>query len=263
MPHGELVQSLLRAVDVIELVAQSERGLSLGEVCNALGLKQPTAHNLIRTLIARDFVEKSSSPVRYRLGSAVSRLAEERQHHTVVRHASMLMNELFERLRTFLPAKLNPTEEATLSFHQFFGNEVVMLLRLRMQRPGVLERPKHVMSPYQSAAALAFQANWSREEIDLYRRAHPFLDQGAPIWKTQDKLDLFLHKAQEIGYTLPPIFPAGQFRVAVPIYGEGHELLGVLGVGIWLKQGRIDTRQLIKVMLECGGNMQGNLLEGK
>src|SRR6187549_828661 len=119
MPHNELIQSLLRAVDVIELVAQSERGLSLGEVCNALGLKQPTAHNLIRTLVARDFVEKTTSPVRYRLGSAVARLAEERQHHNVVRQASMIMTDLFERVRTQLPAKLEPQDEATISFSQY------------------------------------------------------------------------------------------------------------------------------------------------
>lgn len=255
MPHGELVQSLLRAIDVIELVAQSERGLSLGEVCNALGLKQPTAHNLIRTLIARDFVEKTSSPVRYRLGTAVSRLAEERQHHALVRHASIIMNDLFERIRALMPPKLGPQEEATISFHQFIGTEVVMMLRLRMQRPGVLERPKHPMSPYQSAAALAYQAMWSPEELEVYRRSHPFLDQGAPIWKSQEKLDTFLHRAQELGYVMPPIYPAGQFRVAVPVYGEGHRLSGVLGAGIWLKSYQPDTKALIKEMIESSGHI--------
>src|SRR5882757_6229444 len=121
MPHNELIQSLLRAVDVIELVAQSERGLSVGEVCNSLGLKQPTAHNLIRTLIARDFVEKTTSPVRYRLGPAVTRLAEERQSHTVVRQASMIMNDTFERIKGLLPAKIGPNDEASLSFSQHIG----------------------------------------------------------------------------------------------------------------------------------------------
>jgi DNA-binding IclR family transcriptional regulator len=250
MPHNELVQSLLRAVDVIELVAQSERGLSLGEVCNSLGLKQPTAHNLIRTLIARDFVEKTTSPVRYRLGPAVARLAEERLNHDVVRQASMIMNDLFERLKSFLPARIDTTDEATLSFHQYVSGEIVMLLRMRMQRPGVLERPKHVMSAYQSAAPLAFQAFWSPEDAEEYRRRHPFLDQGAPIWKTQDALDSFLHKARELGYVQPPIFPVGQFRVAVPVFGDGHRLVGVLGAGIWLKSSSVDTKSLVKSMLE-------------
>ena len=59
------------------------------------------------------------------------------------------MNDLFERFRVLLPP-LGPQEEATLSFSQYVGGEVIMLLRLRMQHPGVLERPKHVMSAYQS-----------------------------------------------------------------------------------------------------------------
>ncbi len=250
LPHSELVQSLLRAVDVIELVAQSERGLSLGEVCNSLGLKQPTAHNLMRTLVARDFVEKTTSPVRYRLGSAVFRLAEERASHSVVRHASMIVSDLFERLRGFLPAKLHPQEEATISFSQHIGGEVVMLLRLRMQRPGVLERPKLIMSAYQSAAPLCFQAFWSREELEDYRRRHPFLDQGTPIWKTRDRLDNFLSRVREVGYAQPPIFPQGQFRVAVPVWGDGHRLLGVIGAGIWLKTAAPDARKLIREMIE-------------
>jgi DNA-binding IclR family transcriptional regulator len=249
MPHNELVQSLLRAVDVIELVAQSERGLSLGEVCNSLGLKQPTAHNLIRTLIARDFVEKTLSPVRYRLGPAVARLAEERLNHTVVRQASMIMNDLFERLKAILPPKIGPQDEATLSFSQHSGGEVVMLLRMRMQRPGVLERPKHTMSAYQSAAPLAFQTFWPPEELQEYRERHPFLDQGAPIWKTQERLDQFLMKSRELGYVQPPVFPQGQVRVAVPVFGDGHRLVGVLGAGIWLKT-PIDTKRLIREMLE-------------
>lgn len=250
MPHNDLVQSLLRGVDVVELVAQSERGLSLGEICDALGLKQPTAHNLIRTLVARDFIEKTTSPVRYRLGAAVARLAEERQTHQTVRQASQIMLDLFERFRAHLPARLRPDEEASLSFSQHIGGEVVMLLRLRLQRLGVLERPKHVMTAYQSAAPLCFQAFWPREELDEYRRRHPFLDQGAPIWKTQDALENFLAEARDLGYVQPPMYPPEQFRCAVPVFGEGHRLVGVLGAGIWLKSAPTDTRKLIAEMIE-------------
>lgn len=257
MPHNNLVQSLLRGVDVLELVAQSERGLSLGEVCNALGLKQPTAHNLIRTLVAREFVEKTTSPVRYRLGPAVSRLAEERQSYQVVRQASRVMYELFERFRAHLPTKLRPDEEASLSFSQHVGGEVVMLLRLRLQRLGVLERPKLVMTAYQSAAPLCFQAFWSREELEDYRRRHPFLDQGVPIWRTLDALEKFLHESRQLGYVQPPMYPVEQFRVAVPVFGEGHRLIGVLGAGIWLKSAPSDTQKLIREMIDASRQFEG------
>ncbi len=256
MPHNELIQSLLRAVDVIELVAQSERGLSLGEVCNSLGLKQPTAHNLIRTLIARDFVEKTTSPVRYRLGTAVTRLAEERHGHALVRQASVIMNDVFDRVKGLLPAKIGAQDEASLSFSQHLGGEVMMLLRMRMQRPGVLERPKRTMTAYQSATPLCFQAFWSREEVEEYRTRHPFLDQGAPIWKTQEKLEAFLQRARDVGYVLPPIFPEDQLRAAVPVFDEGHRLIGVLGVGLWVKA-NIEPKKLIHEMLEASKQIGG------
>lgn len=258
MPHSELVQSVLRSVDVIELVAQSERGLTLSEVCDALGLKQPTAHNLIRTLVAREFVEKTTSPVRYRLGPAVARLAEERAGHSIVRQASGAMTELFDKLRSVLPAKLEPQEEATITFSQFVSGEVVMLLRLRMQRPGVLERPKHAYSPYQSAAALVFQAFWTPEEQESYWRRHPFMEQGAPIWKTRDRLDAFLAKVRSVGYANPPIFEPGQFRVAVPVFGEGHELIGALGAGMWLKGAVPEHRRVIRELQDAARQIGGH-----
>ncbi len=250
MPHNDLVQSLLRGMDVIELVSQSSRGLTLGEVCDALGLKQPTAHNLIRTLVARDFIEKTTSPVRYRLGSAVARLAEERQNHQTVRQASQIMHDLFERFVAHLPPKIRPDEEASLSFSQCVGGEVMLLLRLRLQRLGVLERPKLLMTAYQSASPLCFQAFWTRDELDDYRRRHPFLDQGAPIWKTQEALDDFLLKSRELGYVRPPMYPPEQFRVAVPVFGDGHRMVGVLGAGIWLKTAPANTELLIAEMIE-------------
>src|SRR5688572_21427757 len=57
MARNELIQSLLRAVDVLELVAQTDRGMTLAEVCTALDMKSSTVHNILRTLVARDIVE--------------------------------------------------------------------------------------------------------------------------------------------------------------------------------------------------------------
>ncbi len=251
MPRNEMIQSLLRAVDVIELVAQSERGLSLGEVCNALGLKQPTAHNLIRTLVARDFVEKTTSPVRYRLGAAVTRLANERHNQEVVRRAEVVIRDLFERMKVMLPDRLEPQDEASISFSEHINGEVVMVLRLRLQRPGVMERPRHVMNAYGSASPLCFQAHWPPEEREQYAARHPFLEQGAAIWKSQEKLDQFLARVRELGYVHMPHSSQSGFRAAVPVWGDGHRLLGVLGAGVWLKSVPTTARRMIKQMLEA------------
>ena len=53
MPHSSLVQSVCRAIDISEHIAQSETGLTLSELAGAMKLKQPTVHNLVRTLVAK------------------------------------------------------------------------------------------------------------------------------------------------------------------------------------------------------------------
>lgn len=258
MAHNELVQSLLRAVDVLELVAQTERGLTLAEVCTSLGMKSSTAHNIIRTLVARDLIERTTSPVRFRIGPAVFRLAEERNNHMVVRHASQVMRDLFERIKTFMPQKLGPRDEAAVSFTQYWGGEVVMLLRLRMQRPGVMERPRIQMSPYESAAALCFQAYWAADEIESYRYRHPMSAHTLALWKSPEKIDLFLQRVRELGYSRPPIFKPEDFRCAVPIWAQGDRLIGALGLGVWLDKPFTESRKVIKEMIQASRQIGEN-----
>jgi DNA-binding IclR family transcriptional regulator len=250
MPHGELIQSVLRAVNLLELVAHSERGLSLGEVCTALGLKQPTAHNLMRTLASRGLVEKTSSPVRYRLGPAVLALAGEYSTHNLIRRAEAVLGECFGELRAFLPAQLGPEQEAALSFSQYVGGEIVMMLRVRAQRPNVIERPRMTFGAYSSAASLVFQAYWNPEEQRRYARLHPFQETGASLWKSEEKFLAFLQTVRETGYCIPTIFAAGQTRMAAPVFGAGHELVGAVGLGIWTVSSP-PRRKLVSIMLNA------------
>ena len=50
MPGTELVQSVERALDILELVSDAENGLRLNEIASRINLKNSTVHNLIRTL---------------------------------------------------------------------------------------------------------------------------------------------------------------------------------------------------------------------
>ncbi|MFW5857046.1 MAG: helix-turn-helix domain-containing protein, partial [Planctomycetota bacterium] len=74
MPRGDLVQSVGKALDLLELLGDAGE-LRLADLCERTGLKSPTAHNLVRTLASRGFVEKRPGG-RYRVGPAVAALAE-------------------------------------------------------------------------------------------------------------------------------------------------------------------------------------------
>ncbi|MDH7568869.1 MAG: helix-turn-helix domain-containing protein [Armatimonadota bacterium] len=220
MPGSDLVQSVCRSLDVLELVARAEQGLSLQEVARALGVRLSTAHNLVRTLTARQFLVRTSRPVRYRLGPAVLDLASAHFSRAMVREAAEVLRSLANRLPV-----------ATLSLAEVVGGEVATTLRVSPERPGFVEQPRHrVMHPYASASALVFQAYWGVEERQEYRRRHPFAEHGAHLWGELASLDRFLDEVRRLGYAAPRFPEDPVLKVGVPLFSPGGELTAVLGV---------------------------------
>ena len=74
MPHSELVQSLLRGLDILRHISSRPDGMRLNELAAVTGLKKPTLHNLLRTLAARGFVFKDSMN-RFNIGHAFYEIA--------------------------------------------------------------------------------------------------------------------------------------------------------------------------------------------
>src|SRR5512146_598493 len=98
MAHSDLLQSLLRALDILELVARSDDGLTLQELADSLGMKPPTVYNLARTLAARGFLRKVPRPVRYQLGPAMTELVGLQVDHALMQQAPPVMRRLFSDL---------------------------------------------------------------------------------------------------------------------------------------------------------------------
>lgn len=69
------VQSVDRAFDLLELVADAGGEATLSQLADASGLPQPTIHRLLRTLISGGYVRQQPSR-RYSLGPRLIRLGE-------------------------------------------------------------------------------------------------------------------------------------------------------------------------------------------
>jgi IclR family transcriptional regulator, acetate operon repressor len=74
-PAAGGVQSVERAFDLLEMLADAGGALGLSELATASGLPLPTVHRLMRTLVNRGYVRQESSR-RYTLGSRLIRLGE-------------------------------------------------------------------------------------------------------------------------------------------------------------------------------------------
>ncbi len=74
----ESVQSVDRAVDLLEALAGFEGPVGVGELAAATGLPQGTAHRLLRSLQARGYVRNDTSR-KYALGAAAFLLGDAAQ----------------------------------------------------------------------------------------------------------------------------------------------------------------------------------------
>lgn len=68
MPGSKIVRSVDRALEVVELLASSERSLSLADLSAALDIPKSTLHALLWTLTARGWVEVEEGSGRFRVG---------------------------------------------------------------------------------------------------------------------------------------------------------------------------------------------------
>jgi DNA-binding IclR family transcriptional regulator len=218
MTSEALVQSLLRGMDILDRIARSQDGMRLKDVSDALQLKTPTAHNLLKTLAARGFVERNGGQ-HYRLGPAfqeILRLGQEQRSRQDVQAA-------VEKLWQELPY-------STVTYSIRTCDEISVPLRISPDRPGVVQRPAHrFFNPYATASGLTFLAFSSDDEKLALMETHSFYERGVALWGTLEALDEALRTMRKAGYALLP-FPEPYMRVAAPVVRQDGSPVGALGV---------------------------------
>lgn len=242
MPSNKLVQSVTRALMILELLSTEEDGLTLQQLCQELDLKSPTAHNLLRTLMDRGFVDKLDSPVRYRLGNAMIDLVDQYRNRGAQRLAARAVSSVFAQFGNI-----------RTTYCEEIGGDVVLKLRMTPERPGLLEKPWHsVMLAYTSASVLVFQAFWRDDQRFDYTQRYPFEQYGATSWESEEQLAAFLDEVRAKGYAAPPVTPSGLSRIAVPVFGPGNSLIGALGAAFEThNQADLETTKQAILMALC------------
>ncbi len=70
-----MVQSIQRALSILEILAEGRQDVSLGEISKRSQLHPSTAHRIVKTLVASGFVQQNSDNSKYRLGPVMLRMA--------------------------------------------------------------------------------------------------------------------------------------------------------------------------------------------
>lgn len=169
MPQSELVQSVIRALDILRTVVESPNGMRLNEVADSCGLKVTTAHNLLRSLCARGFLSKDASG-HFVGGTAIGEMARINGQNTLLKAAVRA-----------LPAVAEKLPRAVITFSCMTPDAVRCLLRMSPDRPGQVQRPLDLtFQPYVSVSGICLQST-AANAVEFENNRH-FQDYGMAHW---------------------------------------------------------------------------------
>lgn len=220
MPGNDIIRSLAAGLDMMTILAESEDGARVKDIAAKMNIKTPVAHNILRTLKAKGFVVRDADAPVYRISPRLEQLVTRQSRRTVYKNIEGKMQELAAEI-----------PDATVTFSQPVGGEIMVKRRLSADRYGVMQRPAGYSLPlYNSASGLATLAFCSEECYLALQQEHPLLDQASNLWSPPEKLDEYLEEAQHCGYTFHPGGNEKRLAVAAPVKIEEGTFIGTLGI---------------------------------
>jgi IclR family acetate operon transcriptional repressor len=121
---GRTIQSVDRALDILEVLSASGTELALGEIASRSGLNSSTCHHLLSTMVARGYVGQSRRGRSYFLGSKILELSSNRLRQ-------------FNLVEVAMPElrRLNQQTRETVHLAVMQGHELTTLAMLESPHP--------------------------------------------------------------------------------------------------------------------------------
>lgn len=247
MANNDLIQSVVRSLDIMEAVARSEEGLTLQQLSDQLGLQASTAHNLARTLLAKGYLSKATRPVKYRLGMALQELIDLQYKRTLLKTASEEMLRLARIM-----------SKATIILAEDMGGDIVASLRLSPDRPGSLQHNNRPVAPFRTSTSLVFLAFWPDDTKAAYIQRYPVWEFGAPIWKDEAQLEQAISSVRLSGYAELSAEKRAVFSVAAPIFDDKNNFTASIGLSFPVEADSNGTScedRAVKLILEAASGI--------
>lgn len=219
MAKTKPVQSLLRGIDILQILAACEGGMRLQDIAARVDLKTPTVHNLLCTLALRGLVERRENCM-YVIGAGVAQIAG-------MQYATRSLQLAGESVLRLGAADYRPF----VNYCRVTASQIQLLLRVSPDSPGVVQRPAGWNnSLYSTATGLAVLAFAPEYLVLPLREAFPFEEHGVQYWGSRERLAEAVERARAEGVAVCPWQGAELFKVAMLVHGCGE--LGALGVAV-------------------------------
>jgi len=214
-----MVLVILKAFDILELVALSNgQGVTLTEISQQLQINQPTAANIINTMVSRGYIEHIGKKKGYRLGPAAHRITNDVPYgQDMVNSARDVMEDLTAKLNeSCILGALRNNKRYVL--HVVKSNQEIQV-QVRTDR-----------NAYETASGRLLVAYLSEKELERF-----LLQNGLPdktLWKdasTLKGLSEALAKIRKESIAITHLTDRHVRGFAVPIY-NGEQVVAGLSV---------------------------------
>ncbi len=252
MANSNLVNSILKALDVLKLVGESENGMRLSEIAEAMNMRLPATHNIIRTLQARGFLEKRSGN-RLFIGRVMQDITAQQQNGLLSRLAEKELRRLYDLM-----------QNGVVIFGVAAESEIRQTLRMSPERPQVLQRlGGDSYHPYASAAGLVGLAFMPESYQLQTEKLHPFAEYGMHLWHSRENFDRYLEKVRREKMSICPFNAENFLRVSMPVLDRSKHLVAVFGVNLPVSdvKGKYSTENIINYLREATTNLERSLFD--
>ena len=221
--HSAHIQSVARALDLLECLAAAEGGMALSELAKRLSLRPTTVHNILKTLRLRGYVSQDGDGARYRLGLRCYDLAR----------GALRERNLPELARHFLRSLAADVDE-TIVLSVLEQSEVYFIAHVPGQQMlAVTYNRTWAKDGYFTASGRALLAFADENTLDRYVAAHPLPGSTQSGLKTRDDLERELAKARRDGFAM--LYREGATEIcaiAAPIRDFSGTVIAAVGLSL-------------------------------
>ncbi|MBC8010658.1 MAG: helix-turn-helix domain-containing protein [Burkholderiales bacterium] len=241
MPLNTPNQSLQRAMRILFAVGGASDGRSIEQIARRVGLKPNTAGRFVRTMELEKLLVRREGPLRFLIGPAVAEL----KHLDDTRQLLDVAGRVLVRTQVELVS-------ANFSLAEPEGADSTTRLTVMAARPGVavLHRAQ-LHRPYRKASSMLFLAYGTEEGRERFFQKYPFSRDGAALWGTRKRLEVFFEEVVRKGYAQPDFPDEDYYRVAAPVFAPDGRVVAAVGGYFGLEQGPRNRRRLVALTVEA------------
>jgi len=219
-----LIQTIERVSAIFDMLAQSSKGVSLGDIAAAVDLPKGTTHRLLSSLMYFDFIRQDDESRKYSLGFKLAELG------------GILLEQIDLRREAepFLHALSNRVGE-TVYLVLLDGVEVVYIEKIEPEDQSIVLRATSKVGQRNAVNSCslgkALLAHLPEQELDALFKKMPFIRKTANTITNPNQLKEHLQSVRAQGYALDDEESEEGIRcVAAPVFNDRKTAVAAISI---------------------------------